>query len=265
MTELPSEINPAILRTEFIRERNILYINGDLEPLLASYRDHARQNNIALEGKAAEMFLDGLALFALHCASRPRRQHFAWTIHFHEPKINLFYTADTSEGTITGRFFTENVAEDEENSFWQEFADGKGNTFRSYVNFPGETVFSAVEHYYLQSEQRPARFFKLNENRYAILAAHPDWDEDWFYSVGKDDLYSLPEHETVSGIESRAIAYHCGCSEPKLMSLLSNIFLERPEEIFGEEDDIITANCPRCEARYRITKEALEAYTEAKG
>jgi molecular chaperone Hsp33 len=254
-----ANLDPSLLRTEFVRTRNVLLIDGDLGPLLTEYRRHAEMNGIELEGQVAEMFLDGLAIFALHCASKPRRQHFAWTLSFQDPRANFFYAADTSDGTVTGRFFTENVAEQEENSFWQEFADGKGNNFRSYVTFPGNTIFSAVEHYYLQSEQRPARFFKLSPSRYVILAAHPDWDENWFYGVRDEELFTLSDKETIAGIETRPIFFYCGCSEQKLMSLLAGVFLEKPEDLF-EGTDILTANCPRCGARYRITREALEAY-----
>ena len=36
----------------------------------------------------------------LHCASRPWNEAAAWTIHFQQPRLNLFITGDNAAGTV---------------------------------------------------------------------------------------------------------------------------------------------------------------------
>lgn len=253
------ELRPATLETLFVRNRNCLLVAGDLSPLLEDASRHALDYGIDLNCPAGKLFVEGLAVFALHCASRPRRQHFSWTLNFREPAVNLFFAADTTRGSVTGRYFTEFVAGQEDNGFYQEFADGKGTVYRSYVAFSGPSVAGAAEAYYRQSEQRPARFFRLSETRFAILSAHPDWDEGWFNQQDSTSLLSLSGEEILAPIERRDLVWYCGCSEKKLMELLAGTFRSDPEALFGDSD-ILTANCPRCGAKYRITRESLEAY-----
>jgi molecular chaperone Hsp33 len=68
----------------------------------------------------------------------------------------------------------------------------------------------------------------------------------------------LREKEVVAPIESRAFRWHCGCSHRKILDILSSPMRADAEALFGGEERI-QVNCPRCAAKYTVTREAMEA------
>ena len=44
-----------------------------------------------------------------------------------------------------------------------------------------------------------------------------------------------------------------------MLRVLAPVFQKSPEDLFGDEASL-RMSCPRCGARYAITREALEAY-----
>lgn len=246
----------------FVRYRNALLTRADFSGLFARLDNHLRRHDLDEEADndLGAFRRDILAAFTLHLTGRPRNETLAWTVNFQQPRVNLFAGGDSETGSVVVRLFTENVKEDDHGSFHQEMArPGKPN-HRSFVDFPGTTPAEAVERFYQQSEQRPARFLRLDDCRYALLAAHPDYDEAWFAEVSHDDIRGLTDDETLVPIEQRGFNWHCGCSHDKILEVLKPVFTGGPEDLF-RGDESITVNCPRCAGRYIVTREALEAVT----
>jgi len=243
----------------FLRGRNILLTRADLSGLIVQWRAHLRANHLDLPPDLSALFQRALACFTLHCVSRPRRQTLSWTINFQEPLVNLFLVGDTDEDTVAGRVFTENVAEGKRNNFYQEIGKSGQEPYRSFIDFESRDPMVAAEEYYRRSEQRPARFFALSPTRYALLSAHPDWDQGWFFRVRPEDVMRLDQEEDPHTIETRGVRWQCGCSDQRIFAALEPVFRHQPDELFGK-DPIIMVNCPRCAAKYGITREAMEGW-----
>lgn len=245
--------------SSFVRERNVLFAMANFSPLYVDYFLHLKDNRIEIDAETDELLKRGLAAFALHCVSRPRNEVLAWTINFQDPLLNLFMGGDTSDGSVVGRAFTENVKEAEENVFYQEIVKSKKPLHRSVVSFDGNDPLVAAEAYYELSEQRPARFFQVDAETFAIASAHPDYDRDWFRELSSEDLPALGEREIVKPLETRIVRWHCGCNQMRILEALLPVWRQSPEELFlGEE--LIEVNCPRCAGKYRVSREMMEAY-----
>ncbi|MGF1450601.1 MAG: Hsp33 family molecular chaperone HslO [Opitutales bacterium] len=249
----------------FVRHRNCLLARADLSHLLACWEQHVA-HNYEVEQRPAEAIIrlrGALAAFTLHCASRPRNEHIGWTINFQQPLLNLFLVGDTRESTVAGRFFVDNVKQATVQSFYQELIPANREGVRSHIHFTGDDPLLAAEQFYERSEQRPARFFQLSDTDFAILSAHPDWDQEWFYRTTLEDIRQLDDLQELSPLEQRYYRWGCGCSTEKLLRVIEPMIRPDIDALF-ESDESITANCPRCGARYTLTREAAEAYLTAK-
>ncbi len=255
----PSPNTDLIVVSSFVRFRNALLAQADLGPLFVDYYLHLADHSIRPEPRHDRLFKEALAAFVLHCASRPRNEIIAWTLNFQDPLLNVFLVADNDEGTVAGRIFTENVKEGDHNLFFSETVRGNQPLRRSAVNFHGSDPFQAVEAYYAQSEQRPARYFQIKNEEFAMLTAHPDYDKNWFQTIDPDGMRAINENETVNIIERRHYRWQCGCNQQRILQILAAPMKENPEELFGSEISI-RVECPRCAARYLVTREAMEAY-----
>ncbi|MGN1308393.1 MAG: Hsp33 family molecular chaperone HslO, partial [Akkermansia sp.] len=102
---------------------------------------------------------------------------------------------------------------------------------------------------------RSARAFALAGDTFTLLTAEPDADEAWLASLTAEDVAALADHEETKQLETRRFRFHCGCSVDRLLptvrSLRSNF-----EDLLAEQGYIL-ANCPRCGASFRITREML--------
>lgn len=255
--ELPEDV--FSITTQFVRQRNSLFAVADMGQLYIDYYLHLKDNKIEMTPENDALLKEGLAAFALHCVSRPHNEIIAWTINFQKPLLNLFFAGDNSDGSVVGRVFTENVKKAEGNVFYQDLIRGNKPAHRSIVSFDGADIFTAVEEYYRNSEQRPARLFKLGGEKYAILTAHPDYDEAWFESVTVDEVNAFAEKEELNPLETRPVRWKCGCNQLRILRTLLPLWNENREELFlGEE--LIEVNCPRCAGKYRISREVMEAF-----
>jgi|TARA_B110000495_G_C23036572_1_gene619315 molecular chaperone Hsp33 len=245
--------------SSFARGRNVLLAKANFSDLYIDYYLHLKDNGIEMDPKSDELLKTALAAFALHCVSRPRNEVLAWTINFQKPLINLFLGGDTETGAIVGRVFTENVKEAEENVFYQEVVRGNKPMHRSVVPFEGNDLLVAAETFYQRSEQRPARFFRLDEETFAIVSAHPDYDEEWFAELTAEDVVALDTTEEVNALETRPVIWFCGCNQQRILQALLPVWRQSEDELFlGEE--LIEINCPRCSGKYRISRETMEAF-----
>jgi molecular chaperone Hsp33 len=249
------------IRTYFVRGRNALVARADFGELFVDYYLHQGQHGYQHIPAHDGLLKEALAALALHCASRPWNEAIAWTIHFQQPLLNLFLTGDNRRGWLVGQIFTENVKQDGEPRFISDLVREGDEPRRSVVDLSAEVSnsFQAVERYYTNSEQRPARFFHLDGDDYAMVAAQPDCDVAWLEALDVDAVKRLDEDETLSLLEERRYRWHCGCSEPRMLQMLAPIMRADPESLFGQ-DEKLRMSCPRCGARYLITREALEGY-----
>lgn len=247
------------VRTYFVRERNALLARAEFSELYVDYYLHQGQHGYQHAPLHDGMLKEALAGLTLHCASRPRQEIVAWTVHFQEPLLNLFVTGNNRLGTVVGQLFTENVKDKGHNLFLSDVVNGEDAVRRSAVVFEGTDLFRAVEHLYAQSEQRPARYFQLGPEDFAMISAQPDCDTAWLEHLDDDAVRTLDERETLSLLETRVYHWECGCSHERMLAILAPIMQSDPEGLFGEEQ-IIRMGCPRCGARHTITREALEAF-----
>lgn len=260
----PTEPNGTVVTVDFVRHRNALLARADLSPLFVDYYLHLADNGIKHAPEHDRLLKDALAAFALHCASRPKNEHIAWTMNFQDPRLNLFLTGDNEDCHVAGRLFTENVREADENVFYSEVMAGRGaEKRRSVVNFEGNDVFGAVESYYTASEQRPARYFHLGEDNYAMLVSHPDCDLAWLTSVDNAGIKDVADTETLAQIERRLYQWHCGCDQRKILGALAPAARTDMSDLFGDAESI-RVECPRCAASHLITREAMEAFLAQK-
>lgn len=250
----------AVVTADFVRHRNVLLVQADMGPLFVDYYLHLADQSLRYAPAHDALLKQMLVAFTLHCAARPRNEHLSWTVGLQDPRLNLFVTGDNEDCTVAGRIFTENVREAPQNVFYSELMPGRGaEKRRSVVNFDRADLFAAAEAFYETSEQRPARYFDLGEERYAMLLSHPDSDEAWLRSVSLEDVRALPQTQTLARIERRLYRWHCGCEQRKILSALAPAAQAGMGDLFGDAE-VIHVQCPRCAATYAITREAMEAW-----
>jgi molecular chaperone Hsp33 len=247
------------VRSYFVRHRNALLARADFGELYVDYYLHLAAHGIKVAADADRLFKETLAALTLHLAARPHNELAAWTVNFQSPLVNVFVTGDNETHGVTVRSFTEHVKVAARNFFYADVVRGTEPSRRSSVDFTGSDVFAAVEKYYRQSEQRPARLFRFAEEDFVMVSAQPDCDLDWLAALTDADLRALDQREQLSLLEQRRYRWHCGCDQQRLLSLLAPAMRRDPDELFGQ-DATVSVTCPRCGSRYVITREALEAF-----
>src|SRR4051794_30627069 len=194
----PAPAQGLEVRTYFVRERNALLARAEFSELYVDYYLHQGQHSYQHAPRHDEMLKEGLAALVLHCASRPRQEIVAWTIHFEEPLLNPFVTGNNRIGTVAGQLFTDNVKHKGHHLFLSDVVREDDMPRRSAVEFEGTNLFRAVEHLYTQSEQRPARYFQLGPEEFVMLSAQPGSDLDWLEQLDNEAVRTLDEREILS-------------------------------------------------------------------
>ncbi|MEM6280418.1 MAG: Hsp33 family molecular chaperone HslO [Verrucomicrobiota bacterium] len=249
------------VRCYFVRERNALAVRASFTPIYTDFYLHLMEHKIRYTKEQDEMMKDGLAVLTLHLASRPWNEAVAWTMSWQNPLQNLFLTGSNRDGTLTGRLFTEDVrVRDKDLMFAQVSVEGQESR-QSMIELLSENLFSVGENYYEQSEQRLGRYFRHSEEDFVLVTAQPDCDEAWLAGLDEDSIRELDEKETLSLLETRNYRFECGCSQDRIFPILAGMAGETIESLF-EGQEVIPASCPRCGAKYAITREALEAFME---
>jgi molecular chaperone Hsp33 len=250
------------VRSYFVRGRNALVTRADFGDLYVDYYLHQGQHGYQHDPAHDELLKQALAALTLHCASRPWNETSAWTIHLQEPLLNLFVAGDNRLRTVVGQIFTENVRAEAPPLFVADVVRGSDAPQRSVVDFVGPDIFRAVEHYYAQSEQRLGRFFAPGPEDFVFISAQPQCDLDWLEKLDGQAIMVLDETEQLSLLERRYYRWECGCTQERMMAVLASVMKSDPEGLFGD-DPVVRISCPRCGARHKITREALEAYVGA--
>jgi molecular chaperone Hsp33 len=119
----------------------------------------------------------------------------------------------------------------------------------------GRDPVSWISQFYGQSEQRPARAFRLDDENFALIAAQPDADLEWLENLTEEDVEGITETEETNLLETRPFRFHCGCTVEKILPILGG-WRDKPDELF-EDAEAITVQCPRCAASYLITRDMI--------
>jgi molecular chaperone Hsp33 len=183
------------LHTKFVRHRHALLARANFGELFVDYYLHLGAHQLKPAPEHDAMFKRALAAFVLHCASRPRPEHIAWTVNFQSPRVNLFLTADNETGAVTRPRVRRKRAGAARKYFLCRRRPGGQPKRRSAVNFAGADPLAAVERFYAQSEQRGARYFELGEEEFALLTEHPDCDLAWFRGLDAPQVRALETAE----------------------------------------------------------------------
>ncbi len=249
------------IRSYFVRGRNALLARADFGGLYIDYYLHQGQYGFQHEPAHDGLLKETLAAIGLHCASRPWNEAPAWTIHLEDPLLNLFAAGDNRRGTLIGQLFTDNVKRVGQPRFISDVARERAETRRSVVDLDGvrPDIFVIAERYYEKSEQRPARFFRAGPEDFVLVSAQPDCDLDWLASLNDDLIGTLDQRETLALLEQRHYRWECGCSQQRMHAVLAPMLRTDAEHLFAGEPSL-RMSCPRCGARYVITREGLEAF-----
>jgi len=258
MSEETADDRSIEVRTYFVRGRNALVARADFSKVFVDYYLHVAECGLQLPAQEAEYAKSALAAVTLHCASRPRNERVAWTVNFQVPLLNVFAAGDNPLGTVVANVFSEGVRVRDNNLFYADTIRGTDPTQRSVVDFEGSDFFAAAERFYEHSEQRQARFFLHHDDDYVLVSAQPDCDLDWISGLDAEAVRNLDKTEQLALLEQRPYRFECGCNQQRMMRVLLPTFQKDPEALY-EGAEVVRMSCPRCGARYAITRESLEA------
>jgi len=240
----------------FVRHRNALLLRGQFTPLFTGHYLHLMDQGLRLPEALDSLLKDSLAMLALHLTARPWAETVAWTANLRSPRINLFVTGGSTEESLTGRVFTEDVREPDRNFFYSQTTTPAMTEPRlSTLELEGRDPLEWVGRYYEQSEQRPARAFRLDDEWFALAAAQPGCDMEWFAGLDAAAVTAIDHCEETKRLETRRFRFHCGCNLGKILPILGG-WRRRLDDLFGDAAEI-TIQCPRCAAKYQVTRDML--------
>jgi len=239
----------------FVRHKNVLMIRAQFTPIYTDYYIHLMEQKLRHKGDLDQKLKDLMAVLTLHLVARPWAETLAWTINLRAPRVNFFVTGSSLFENITGTLFTENVKEPARSVLYSQTLVKNTEGRKSHIELDSEDPLHWIETYYQQSEQRPARAFRLDDENFALLAAQPDADLEWLESLTKEDVEKITETQQTKVLETRKFRFHCGCSVEKILPAL-NSWKDNKEELF-QGDPAIEVSCPRCSAKYLVTPDML--------
>jgi len=215
----------------FVRHKNVLMIRAQFTPIYTDYYIHLMEQKLRHKEGLDQKLKDLMAVLTLHLVARPWAETLAWTINLRAPRVNFFVTGSSLFENITGTLFTENVKEPARSTLYSQTLVKNTEGRRSHVEIDTEDPLRWVETYYQQSEQRPARAFRLEDENFVLLAAQPDADLEWLDSLTKEDVEKITETQQTKVLETRKFRFHCGCSVEKILPALSS-WKDKKEELF---------------------------------
>ncbi len=255
---LHSELSAVEARSFYVRGRNVLMTRAKLGPLFMDYYLHNMQHGIRIQEPADGLLKELLAAMTLHLCSRPQDEVCAWTVSLHQPLLNLFVTGGSRPGRVTGRFFTEDVKDSGRSIINAQTNRPHHQPRHSLVEFAGTDMLRALETFYEQSEQRPTRFFREEDECFSMFSAEPDCDLGWLRSLTDSALPGLEDAERLVPLETRQYVFECGCSIDRLYPLLTRLSDEDLEAVFA--DGFARITCPRCGAVFNAPREHFEEW-----
>lgn len=245
------------IQSIFVRHRNALLLRGQFTDIYLDYYLHLKDHSLRPPAALDQMLKDALAVLALHLTARPWAETTAWTVNLRAPRSNLFVTGSPLSEAITGRVFTEDIREPDRNFFYAQTTTPTSNEPRlSTMEVDDTDPLAWISRFYEQSEQRPARCFRLPDEHFILIAAQPDCDLAWLESLDEAAVAAIPATEETKLLETRKFRFHCGCNLERILPILGG-WKNRLDELFHDAAEI-TIQCPRCAASYRVTRHQLE-------
>jgi molecular chaperone Hsp33 len=240
----------------FVRKRNALVLRAQFTPIYIDYYLHLMQHGIRHPVETDQMLKDALAVLTLHLVARPWAETIAWTVNLRAPRINLFVTGGSLTEAVTGRVFTEDVREPDRNFFYSQTTSADlAEPRTSTLEVTGKDPIQWISEFYEQSEQRPARAFRLEDEHFVLVAAQPDCDLDWLEALDESSVAQITANEETKVLETRRFRFHCGCTLDKILPVIGG-WKNRLDDLF-EDADTIKIQCPRCGAGYRVSRDML--------
>ena len=239
----------------FVRHRNCLLLRAQFTPIFTDYYIHLLESKQRYDNDLDATLKDLLAVLTLHLTARPWAETIAWTVNLRAPRVNYFATGSSTFENVTGRLFTKDVREPDRNLLYSQTSISGEKPRVTTVELETNDAIEWIEHYYKQSEQRPAKCFRLDDENYALIAAQPGYDEEWFEELDAEKAAVITDVEQTKVLETRKFRFHCGCSLERILPTLSS-WKDRKDELF-QGDDSIKVNCPRCGAGYEVKREDL--------
>ena len=243
------------LRRYLDRGKDLAVTVGTFTSFFRAYQEHVHRWELDSDGLTLALMREGLAAAALHMVTRPLDETFGVTVNIHTPPLNLFLAGDAWEATLTGRAFVEGVRTSESGRFFVQSRRRRSEPVQSAIDVEGLDVLGMFEDYYRRSEQNPARFFDLDRDRFLQVLALPGGSKSLIEGMEREEARSLvrPGAELLG---ERSVQFSCGCNLEKILVALHGMF-DDPEELF-QGDDRVEVNCPRCGARWTVTRDAFE-------
>jgi molecular chaperone Hsp33 len=239
----------------FVRHRNVLMVRGHFPGIYTDYYLHLMQHGLKNPEPVDSMLKDLLAALTLHLVARPWAETIAWTVNLRAPRVNLFVTGSSEQKQVTGRCFTEDIREPDRNLFYTQTTVAGTEPSLSSIEVESNDSLKWIEALYEKSEQRPGRAFRLPDENFVLLAAQPDFDEEWLNGLDAEAVAEIDQYEKTKLLETRQFRFHCGCNLERILPVLG-AWRDDPEKLF-ESDDEITIQCPRCAAKYRVTRDMI--------
>jgi molecular chaperone Hsp33 len=251
-------------RTEsiFVRHRNCLMVRAEFTPIFTDYYLHLMDIGERHPENLDTTLKDLLAILTLHLTARPWAETIAWTANLRAPRVNFFATGSSVYEYITGRLFTKDVREPDRNFLYSQTTTQGKEPRTSTIEVDSSDPIEWLQHFYNQSEQRPGRAFRLQNDTYVLIAAQPDFDEEWFGALDAEQVAKISDNEQTKVLETRRFKFSCGCSQERILPTLS-AWKDKPGELFGD-DATLSLQCPRCAKKYLITRNDLGKESEEK-
>lgn len=156
----------------------------------------------------------------------------------------------------------------------------RGQRYQGLVDLSHPDLAGALENYFQQSEQLPARFVLAANNQHAVglmLQKVPgegghdtQHDEDGWPRVehltatlGRDELlstqpeellYRLYHEETVQLFKPRPLAFGCSCSRERVEAMLRSLGREEIEATLESQQGTIEVTCEFCAHTYHFDR-----------
>ncbi len=245
----------TIVEAVCVRHRNCRLLRGQFTPVYVGHYLHLHDHELRYPETLDQGLKDLLATLTLHLCARPWAETIAWTANLRAPRVNFFATGSSLSEQITGRVFTEDSREPDRNLLYSQTSISGKEARTTTVEVGSNDPIDWIEHYYRQSEQRPARSFRLEDENYALIVAQPGFDETWLDQLDEELIAVIEIREETKILETRKFRYHCGCTLDRILPTLGS-WKDRPDELFRGEN-LITITCPRCAATYFVTPDML--------
>lgn len=254
---MPDTSDLTRIESIFIRNRNTLMVRANFTDIFTDHYLHLSDHKLKYPADLDHKLKELLVALTLHAVARPWAEVHAWTVNLRAPRVNFFATASSTHQNVVGRLFTKDVREPPQNILYTQVTEKSFETRQSSVALETEQPFEWLQHLYDQSEQRPGKIIELPDENYVLLAAQPDFDEEWFEGLTTEKVAAFAETEDLSPLENRHFHFHCGCNLARIMPALA-VWQNKLEELFQGAPEI-NVQCPRCGATHVVTPADFES------